>query len=213
MSNNPSKVPEYLKYEATSSWHVAALQVIGLESMTITSRLRHLKGRGTLQDLEDTINSTGKRRIAKIEMSVADPDVLSQKDSRDPTSVERSGSVTSPRTSSTDDDLTNFDIDSFTRDYRLNTARRNKREHVFGRAETSRGDWTIHDELEEHDPHDRFNNGPSIQRYVIIVDIMTPKDALSLFSQCVDLEHQINIVQIYCTHTVPAARQLPTKNV
>lgn len=166
MSNNPSKVPEYLKADWTSPWHVAALQVIGLESMTITSRLRQLKGRGTLRDLEDTINSTGKRRIAKIEMSVADPDVLSQMDSRDPASVEKSGSITSPRTSSTDDDLTNFDIDSFTRDYRMmNTGRRNKREHVFGRAETSRGDWTAHDELEDHDPHDRFNTGPSIQRY------------------------------------------------
>jgi hypothetical protein len=80
ISNTPTKLPSYLAMQASSPWQVSALQAIALESMTLSSRLRSSTGgRGTLQDLEDTINSTGKRRIAKFEMSVADPDVLSEK--------------------------------------------------------------------------------------------------------------------------------------
>jgi hypothetical protein len=160
MSNTPAKIPSYLSFNATSQWHVAALQVIGMESMTISSRLRaSVGGRGTLQDLEDTINSTGKRRIAKFEMSIADPEVLSDKVPRENGVAEKSGSMT-PR------QLSNFDIDVFTRDYRVES-RRGKKEHVFGRAEVSRGDWTLSEDDGAHDPHDRFNHGPALQRYVI----------------------------------------------
>src|SRR4051794_23077848 len=84
MSNIPAKLPSYLSIDTSSPWHIGALQAIGIESMTISSRLRtSAGGRGTLQDLEDTINSTGKRRIAKFGMSVADPNVLSENASRE----------------------------------------------------------------------------------------------------------------------------------
>lgn len=164
MSNSPAKVPHYLSMEATSPWHIAALQVAGLESMTISSRLRtSLGGRGTLQNLEDTINSTGKRRIAKFGMSIADPDVLSEKVQQETAHTEKTGSMTSRRTSEDGDTLTNFDMDVFTRDYRT-INRTSKKEHVFGRAEAYRGDWSQPDG-NVRDPHDRFDRGPSLQRF------------------------------------------------
>ena len=165
MSNSPAKSPGYLSLDATSLWHIAALQVAGLESMTMSSRLRStLGGRGTLQDLENTINSTGKRRIAKFEMNIADPDVLSDKAFDEAGNAEKVGSSTSRDTSEGDSELANFDIDVFTRDYR--TARgKGKKEHIFGRAEATRGKWSV-SEAGERDPHDRFYSGPAVQRYV-----------------------------------------------
>ncbi|KAF1837374.1 hypothetical protein BDW02DRAFT_595532 [Decorospora gaudefroyi] len=164
MSNRPAKLPGYLTLDATSPWHIAALQVVGLESMNISSRLRtSLGGRGTLQDLENTINSTGKRRIAKLEMSIADPAVLSDKALDETEHAEKVGSVTSRQTSEGDDQLGNFDIDTFTRDYRIES-RRKKKEHVFGRAEASRGEWSLSEDA-ERDPHDRFYSGPAVQRF------------------------------------------------
>jgi hypothetical protein len=165
VSNSPEKLPSYLSLNSTSPWHIAALQVVGIESMTISSRLRtSLGGRGTLQDLENTINSTGKRRIAKFEMSVADPDVLSDKARDEAEYAEKVGSTTSRQDSEGDGQLGSFDIDAFTRDYRI-ASRRGKKDRVFGRAETSRGEWALPDDS-EHDPHDRFTQGPAVQRYM-----------------------------------------------
>jgi hypothetical protein len=166
ISNTPTKLPSYLSIDANSLWHVSALQAIGIESMTLSSRLRtSVGGRGTLQDLEDTINSTGKRRIAKFEMSIADPDVLSDNTSKDIAQAEKSGSMTPRHASEGDDQLIDFDIDSFTRDYRVASKSR-KKEHIFGRAEVSRGDWNLPEDGDAHNPHDRFNRGPAVQRYV-----------------------------------------------
>jgi hypothetical protein len=169
MSNTPAKVPSYLSIMATSLWHIGALQAIGMESMTLSSRLRtSVGGRGTLQDLEDTINSTGKRRIAKFEMSIADPDVLSANISKDIAQAEKSGSMTPRHASEGGDQLDSFDIDTFTRDYRV-ASRPGKKEYIFGRAEVSRGDWSLSGDNEGRDPHDRFNQGPSVQRCVLTI--------------------------------------------
>lgn len=172
MSNSPARSPGYLSLDATSLWHVAALHVVGLESMTLSSRLRStLGGRGTLQDLENTINSTGKRRIAKFEMNIADPDVLSDEAFDEARNAEKVGSTTSREKGEGDNELANFDIDVFTRDYR--TARgKEKKEHIFGRAEAARGEWSVSG-ADERDPHDRFYSGPAVQRYVI-VSFFTP---------------------------------------
>jgi hypothetical protein len=167
MSNTPGKLPSYFSMNADSPWHISALQVIGIESMTISSRLRASSGgRGTFQDLEDTINSTGKRRVAKFEMSIADPDVLSQNNIKEVTPAVKVGAMVSRQDSEGDEQLSAFDFDMFTRDYRVNS-KTNKREHVFGRAEISRGDWNFVEEIEGRDPHDGFDRGPALQRYVL----------------------------------------------
>ncbi|KAH7401231.1 protein DML1 [Pyrenochaeta sp. MPI-SDFR-AT-0127] len=166
MSNRPSKIPKYLSMDPTSPWHIAALQVVGLESMTISSRLRALVGgQGTLQDLEDTINSTGRRRIAKFEMSIADPGVLSEKVSEAIASAEKTGSMTSDRTSESENHFSTFDLDVFTRDYNIASRRPSKKDHIFGRTETSRGDWLVSGDIDGRHRHDRFNQGPALQRY------------------------------------------------
>ncbi|KAL5436857.1 mtDNA inheritance, partitioning of the mitochondrial organelle [Paraphaeosphaeria minitans] len=163
ISNMPIKLPSYLSLSGTSPWHVGALQAVALESMTISSRLRIAAGgRGTLQDLEATFNSTGKRRVAKLELSIADPDVLSEKASAHIAQAEKTGSIRSHRTSDSDEPMTNFDIDTFTKDYRIGASRSSKRNHIFGRAEAARGDWNLG---EDGDPHDRFGNAPALQRF------------------------------------------------
>ncbi len=115
VSNKPIKLPEYLSMDRNSLWHSAALQVTGLESMTISSRLRtSISGRNRLQDIEDTINSTGKRRIAKFEMSVADPEVLSEKWLNDGANTEKTSSMTRQKTSESETSPSRFDVDFFT---------------------------------------------------------------------------------------------------
>lgn len=140
---------------------------MGIDSITISSRLRNATGgQGSLQDLEDTINSTGKRRIAKFEMSIADPEVLSNNSTeRANEHADKVGSTTSRHTSEEGSELDGFDIDAFTRDYRVGS-KKVKKEHVFGRAEVYRGDWDLLDESAQRDPHDRFEHGPAVQRYV-----------------------------------------------
>lgn len=166
MSNRPAKVPDYLSFDPTSAWHVSALQVVGVESMTLSSRLRTSNGRhGTLQDIEDTINSTGKRRVAKFEMSIADPDVLTEKTTNEIARAEKVGSTSSRRTSESEAQLSSFDIDAFSKDYRLASSKGSKREHIFARAEACRGAWSLPDDA-GRDPRDRFGDGPGLQRYV-----------------------------------------------
>jgi hypothetical protein len=165
MSNNPVKLPSYLSLDSTSSWHISAMQSIAMESMTIPSRLR--SSRGTLQDLEETVNSTGKRRVAKLEMSVADPDVLSEKSSTRIDGAKKVGSLISPQDSEKNDDrITSFDMEFFTKDYRVANTKGHKKEHIFGRAESSRGDWNVSEDGGRiRDPHDRYNKGPALQRF------------------------------------------------
>jgi hypothetical protein len=136
--------------------------------MTISSRLRASNGRhGTLQDIEDTINSTGKRRIAKFEMSIADPEALSEKATEELASAKKAGSTTSKRMSAGETQLSSFDIDTFSKDYRLASGKAGKKEHIFARAEACRGAWSLSDDP-GRDPRDRFGDGPGVQRYVPI---------------------------------------------
>jgi hypothetical protein len=170
MSNKPAKVPGYLSLDSTSAWHISALQIAGLESMTMSSRLRASGGRqGALRDLEDTINSTGKRRIAKFEMSVADPDVLSdklaEKTANKADASKKGRTLVAQDTSEDDTQLGTFDIDFFSKDYKIGSIKPGKDEHIFGRVEASRGDWDMSN-AGGRDPRDRFGTGPSVQRYV-----------------------------------------------
>ena len=164
MANNPARLPSYLSLDSTSQWHVGALQSVALESMTMPSRLRSSENRrGTLQDLEEAFNSTGKRRIAKLEMSIADPNVLSETSSHQIDHGQKVG----PQASEGDgDQLSDLDFEFFSKDYRVATsARANKKEHIFGRAEAARGEWNVPDGFGRGtDPHNRFGDGPTVQR-------------------------------------------------
>ncbi|KAF1995724.1 tubulin nucleotide-binding domain-like protein [Amniculicola lignicola CBS 123094] len=166
MSNKPFRLPSYLTMDSTSLWHVAALQSIAVDTITMPSRLRLSDARqGTLQDMEETFNGTGRRRIAKVGMSIADPEVLEEKYSNEVAQAEKSGSMTSRQTSE-EDQLSSFDIDAFTKDFRMATSRA-KKEHVFGRVEAYRGEWNLAEESAGRDPRDRFNEGPALQRLTV----------------------------------------------
>ena len=169
MCNKPGKIPGYLSLDSTSPWHISALQIAGLESMTMSSRLRASSGRqGALRDLEDTINSTGKRRIAKFEMSVADPDVLSDKKAdkaaNEANASKKGRALVSQDTTEDDTQLGTFDIDFFSKDYKIGSVKSGKDEQIFGRVEASRGEWDMSN-AGGRDPRDRFGTGPAVQRY------------------------------------------------
>jgi hypothetical protein len=181
MSNSPSKIPSYLSLDAKSPWHIGALQSIAVDTMTLPSRLRSPNGlHSTLQALEETINNTGKRRIAKLALSVADPDILSDKAA---SQEEKSSTSNFRLTSNTNGDneeekMTNFDIDVFTKDYRVPGPKpRGRKEHVFGRAEASRGEWNL--SANSRDPHDRFGDGPTVQKLVLMLTTQMNKMAYS----------------------------------
>ncbi|KAF2728617.1 protein DML1 [Polyplosphaeria fusca] len=172
VSNNPAKTPSYLQLDSNSPWHIGAMQALALESITIPSRLRSSdERRGTLQDLEETINSTGKRRIAKLEMSIADPDVLDEKSERQIAQAEKSGSMGSGLDDKDGEQLFRFDIDVFSRDYRGVQSKPFKKEHIFSRVESTRGDWNLAEHGRGLEPHDRYSEGPTVQRYVTYMPV------------------------------------------
>lgn len=165
MSTSPFKSPSYLSMDITSQWHTGALQAIGLESMTLPARLRASGGNNTnLQAMEETFNSTGKRRIAKFEMSVEDPDVLEEKATADDRQTKK--------TENGQAEKTKFDMDIYSHEYKAATKGRRKKEQLFGRAESSRGEWNLSDE-DGRDPHDPFGQGPALQRYVAFIIFLT----------------------------------------
>ena len=169
VSNSPLKTPPYLSMDLSSQWHTSAIQAVAFESMTLPSRLRSSNGqRGTLQDMEEAFNSGGKRKIAKLEFSTADPEVLEEKVQA---KIEHTEKVTFQQPQRDESGLSEtwlaeFDIDVFTNDYRTTSRKHHKKEQVFGRAETSRGAWNVSGETGGRDPRDRFGKGPTVQRYV-----------------------------------------------
>ncbi|OCL03467.1 protein DML1 [Glonium stellatum] len=168
VSNSPLKTPPYLSMSLSSQWHTSAMQAVALESMTLPSRLKSSSGqRGTLQDMEEAFNSSGKRKIAKLELSIADPDVL---EGGAEAKAEHAKKVTSQQTqrdgdNSSETKLAEFDIDVFTSDYRTTSRKHHKKEQVFGRAEASRGEWDAPEGTKGRDPRDRFSEGPTVQSY------------------------------------------------
>ncbi|KAF2194815.1 tubulin nucleotide-binding domain-like protein [Zopfia rhizophila CBS 207.26] len=167
VSNSPVKLPSYVSMDTNSPWHIGAVQAVALESMTMPSRLRSSDGRrGTLVDMEETLNSTGKRRIAKLGLSVADPGVLDGKSEASIAEAEKAGSMTSHRDESgNNNQLAEFDMDVFTKDYKIASTKGRKKDHIFGRAETSRGEWNVSEDGRGGDRRDRFNEEPAVQRF------------------------------------------------
>lgn len=108
------------------------------------------------------MNPTGKRRIAKLELSINEPDTL-KITSTTATGPKKSGTPQNmdwDKRKGQQGNLTAFDIDIFTHDYRVSRIER-KTEHVFGRIETKRGAWGTSEEK----PRSRFDDGPTVQSF------------------------------------------------
>jgi len=170
--NTPLKSPSYLSIDASSKWQTSAIHAVAFESMTLPSRLRSPNGqRGSLNDLEEIINSTGKRRIAKLEFSVADADVLEDRVVAEAAKADKVGAVLTRQdeTDSRDDRPISFDADLSGKEFGGVRQRRRRKEHVFGRAESSRGSWIISEGSEGRDIHHRYHKGPIVQRYALFL--------------------------------------------
>jgi hypothetical protein len=172
VTNTPLKSPSYLSLDARSKWQTSATHAMAFESMTLPSRLRSGNGqRGSLNDLEETINSTGKRKIAKLEMSVADVDVLEDKVVVEAAQADKVGAVVTRQDESDSkyDQLNDFDADLSSKEFdNGRRGARRRKEHVFGRAEASRGAWHISQGSERRDMHSGYHDGPIVQRYVLL---------------------------------------------
>lgn len=179
----PRSPPSYLSnFDASSKWHTSALQVAAIESITLPSRLRSRDpARASLSDFETTISNDGKRRIAQLDYSVADPASLSGaaanghsgNDSR--VNGNGNGHATNGHSYEDDDptqpaeldiDMTPYHADPSSSSSSSSTrqAQRSKGT-VFGQSRTMRGKWKSTLEIEETNiaARDRFSSGPRMQ--------------------------------------------------
>ena len=126
ISDPPIQVPAYVCMNRSSQWHTAGLLSVALESITLQSRVRATsKRRWMLTDFEAAINVNGKQRIAKLECSVMDPQVLqgqkrergikeaSAADQRMPGTVTSSFSLLDGLQAAKDASLRRLDMDFF----------------------------------------------------------------------------------------------------
>jgi hypothetical protein len=64
-------LPNYVRVDRKSPWHVSALLSTAFESMTLPSRLKNQNGfRQSLDEIAGALNVNGNQNIAKIQMSV-----------------------------------------------------------------------------------------------------------------------------------------------
>lgn len=101
-------------------------------------------------------------------MSIADPDILSEKTADALAKAEKAGSTSSRSKRNSDTQMEDFDIDAFSKDYKLTSTKGTKREHIFARAEMHRGAWQSNDAGRR--PRDRFGDGPVVERQVQTTD-------------------------------------------
>ncbi|KAI9687658.1 MAG: mtDNA inheritance, partitioning of the mitochondrial organelle [Bogoriella megaspora] len=147
LTNKPSLLPSYVSIDPLSKWHASALQATALESMTLPARLRPTaESRISLSDLEFAFSNHGSRRVASLGLSVADPNVVSDKVGVD--------------------NLDNLDIDLLPSSPQ-GPQRLGSRSHIFGRAESLRGAWQSQEKIQQENTEhrSRFHSGPLVQRY------------------------------------------------
>ena len=169
ISDPPIQLSAYVSVDRSSQWHTAGLLSMALESVTLQSRLRATNARRwMLNDFEAAINVNGNQRIAKLECSVIDPELLEKRrrergikeaSTADPRMPGR-GTVTGTVTSSLLDDesglqaakdasLKHLDMDFFAGHSGQTEAsvpsgprtRVAKESHVFGHMDCFRGDF------------------------------------------------------------------------
>jgi hypothetical protein len=73
----PQSRASYLQLDPNSPWHISAIKATAMESLTLPTRLRQNEsGQTSLGNMEEILNSGGQRRIAQLEMDLADPAAL-----------------------------------------------------------------------------------------------------------------------------------------
>jgi len=165
MAMPSAMLPSYVTMDSHSQWHVSGLLSTALESMTLPSRLKI--NRQTLDQLANTLNVNGGQNIAKIRLSIDQKSALNghqppsrlevraqSRDTRMP-SQERPAGDNAPN----EDDVTTLDMDFFPTEAAEQSRGRSlsKKVHVFGQAETYRGDEdpNLEDTNEENEGRER----------------------------------------------------------
>lgn len=152
-------LPPYVSIDRKSPWHVSALLSTALESMTLSSRLKAQNGlRQTLDEIAGALNVNGNQNIAKLQMSISlnSTSQLQANGHDRPGRQEVRGQSRDPRVPSQNglgDDLdtayeapAGLDMDFFPSDDVSNQNRGHrvtKQIHIFGEAESFRGDENI----------------------------------------------------------------------
>jgi hypothetical protein len=154
-------LPYYVNVNRKSSWHVSALLLTALESMTLPSRVR---GQGSLRQSLDEItgalNVNGNQNMAKAQVSVfLDSTVKMDRSGR----PQAPGQNRDPRVPSQNrlgdevgiinETLPSLDMDLFPSDdpNEARERRPNRKVHVFGEAETFRGDKDLWGSIAEEE--------------------------------------------------------------
>jgi hypothetical protein len=147
MSMPSTMLPSYVMLDHKSQWHVSGLLSTALESMTLPSRLK--ASRETLDQLSNALNINGNQNIAKLRMSIDQKAVLNGNDRTGRLEVRaQSRDVRVPsqerplHTMQEDQEPSILDMDFFSTEAGDHTRGRRtvKKTHVFGQAETYRGD-------------------------------------------------------------------------
>lgn len=147
----PSTLPSYVTMDTHSPWHISGLLSTALESMTLPSRLKN--GRETLDQLASALNVNGNQNIAKLRMSIDQKTALNEHHDRlgRPERLEVRAQSRDTRMPSREritaeapgeEELTTFDMDFFPAETVEPTRgrRTTKKVHIFGQAETYRGE-------------------------------------------------------------------------
>lgn len=186
-----AKLPSYVTVDPQSPWHVSGLLSAALESMSLPSRLKMVRGsRQTMDGIISAVNVNGNQNIAKLRMSI-DQNAA-------PNGHKRHGRLAVPTESrdlrvrsqeriihdaqADETDVKIFDMDFFPEETgdQPRERRSDKETHVFGQAEGYRVQENIHSlqANEEEDGGERARRRaaglPLIQKLVCILSCGNP---------------------------------------
>ena len=145
----PKRLPVYVGLDRSSEWHASALLETAVESVMLPSRMRaDNQKRRTLYDLEAALNVNGNQRIARLQCSIFDPDVLDDQRAAKAKRLKKPDKrVANPGFNALigeDDGQENaedLDLDLFPHITMQESSREKKSAHVFGQVSSYRGNF------------------------------------------------------------------------
>lgn len=159
-----TRLPGYIKLDASSPWEVSGLFSSAMESVTLPSRLKPQNGtRQTLDHLASTLNVNGRQNIAKLRMTMKQKSETVINDTIH-TGTNGHYNTTDTRISSAaissrgedmpaENDTASFDMDFFPTETgeQIRGPRKSGKVHVFGQVENYRGDEEYDEENNRND--------------------------------------------------------------
>jgi hypothetical protein len=146
ISDPPMSIPPYLSLDCHSEWQTAALLTTAIESMTLPSRLRLIRGNhGSLEGMETVLNVNGDQKIFKLQSSILTRGQLNGHATDEQHSMTMNGFQNGLHGQGSDHNLEEDAIeDSLNKGYDLNFTPHSletvppRRVHCFGQVEVTR---------------------------------------------------------------------------